>query len=108
MEDGLYGSKEISTTIGGCAMNTSRAANFYLQALEGQESSRVKTLGSIGKDKAGAYIVKELNKENLLHDLYEDETALTGQCAVTVVKVDRTCIAILDACEKYPTSHIVQ
>lgn len=34
--------------------------------------------------------------------------ALTGQCAVTVVKVDRTCIAILDACEKYPLSHIVE
>ena len=33
MEDGgKYGSKKLSTCLGGCAMNTSRAANFYLLA----------------------------------------------------------------------------
>ena len=42
----------------------------------------------------------------MLFDFYEDAEALTGSCAVTVVKVDRTCIAILDACEKYPFTHI--
>jgi len=41
-----------------------------------------------------------------MNDIYVDETTLTGQCAVTVVKVDRTCIAILDACERYPLSHL--
>jgi len=31
MKDGdEYGSKKISETVGGCAMNTGRAANFYL------------------------------------------------------------------------------
>ena len=35
-----------------------------------------------------------------------DEEALTGQCAVTVVEADRTCVAVLDACEKYPTKHL--
>ena len=32
----------------------------------------------------------------------------TGQCAVTVVKADRTCVAVLDACEEYPTSHLLK
>ena len=33
MEDGgLYGSKKLSTVLGGCAMNTSRAANYFLMA----------------------------------------------------------------------------
>ena len=31
MKDGEeYGSTELSKTVGGCAMNTTRAANFYL------------------------------------------------------------------------------
>jgi sugar/nucleoside kinase (ribokinase family) len=65
MEDGLYGSKRISNTVGGCAMNTSRAANFYIQALLGNQNSLVKTLGSIGKDQAGEYIMKQLQDENM-------------------------------------------
>ena len=33
MEDGgKYGSKKLSIVLGGCAMNTSRAANYYLLA----------------------------------------------------------------------------
>lgn len=40
MEDSL------STTVGGCAMNTARAANFYLQALNFK--NKVLTVGSIG------------------------------------------------------------
>jgi hypothetical protein len=45
-------------------------------------------------------------EENILGHIYMDETAMTGQCAVTVVDADRTCIGVLDACEKYPTSHL--
>lgn len=50
--------------------------------------------------------MKLLAEENLMHDIYIDESTITGSCAVTVVNVDRTCIAILDACEKYPQSHL--
>ena len=72
----------------------------------GTEFSKVMTLGSIGKDKVGGFITDQLRQENLLFDFYEDPHALTGQCAVTVMKADRTCIAILDACENYPKEHI--
>jgi hypothetical protein len=44
--------------------------------------------------------------ENIMYEFHEDDVAITGQCAVSVVNVDRTCIAILDACSKYPLSHI--
>jgi hypothetical protein len=33
---------------------------------------------------------------------------MTGSCAVTVVDADRTCIAVLDACEKYPKEHLIE
>jgi sugar/nucleoside kinase (ribokinase family) len=78
MEDGLYDSKKISNSVGGCAINTSRAANFYLQALMGDNQSLVKTLGSIGKDQAGDFVIKQLQEESMQFDLYQDETALTG------------------------------
>jgi hypothetical protein len=50
MKDGEYGSKKMSETIGGCALNTSRAANFFLQAKYGSSFSKVKTIGCIGDD----------------------------------------------------------
>jgi sugar/nucleoside kinase (ribokinase family) len=106
MEDGEYGSKKLSVTVGGCAMNTSRAANKYLQAMYGEDFSKVYTLGCIGKDVAGETVLKQIKADNLMHDIFIDESTLTGACAVTVVNVDRTNIAILDACEKYPLSHL--
>jgi hypothetical protein len=55
MSDGdRYGSKVLSTTVGGCAMNTTRAANFYLQAYG--YGNKVVTVGSIGKDDAATII----------------------------------------------------
>jgi hypothetical protein len=48
-----------------------------------------------------------MDKENLQHDVFVAESTLTGLCAVTVVKVDRTCIAVLEACEKYPLDHML-
>lgn len=51
MKDGEYGSKQMVATVGGCAMNTTRSASFYLQAVLGDDSiSKAYTLGSIGTD----------------------------------------------------------
>ena len=58
MEDGWYQSKIISKTVGGCAMNTSRAANMYLKAAYHSEFQKVFTLGCIGKDFAGSQVKK--------------------------------------------------
>lgn len=57
MRDGEYGSKELSSTVGGCSMNTCRAANIYMKAVpEGAEYPRVITLGAIGKDQGGEFV----------------------------------------------------
>ena len=40
--------RELSRTAGGCSMNTSRAANYFLRACE--EPGRVMTMGAIGQD----------------------------------------------------------
>ena len=107
MKDGEYESQELCATPGGCSMNTCRAANFYFQGLDDQKySNKCITLGSIGKDSAGELIQKQLEDEKIINYLYVDEEAMTGSCAVTVVDADRTCIAVLDACEKYPADHL--
>lgn len=69
MKDGLYGSKKISATVGGCALNTSRAANFYLQAVNGKHFKKVYTLGVVGQDDAGKLILEQLERENLMNDI---------------------------------------
>ena len=58
MEDGgKYGSKKLSVALGGCAMNTTRAANYYLLATSQESySKKVVTVGSIGEDKAGTTV----------------------------------------------------
>ena len=79
MQDGEYGSKSISSTMGGCAMNTSRAANFLFNSLpSGPMPHKIMTLGSIGDDEAGELVQKQLEEEDLLHDVHIEEGALTG------------------------------
>lgn len=85
-------------------MNTARAANFYLQALD--LKNKVLTVGSIGTDDAAKIILEKTQQEDLLTSIHQEATAITGQCAVTVHEADRTCIAVLDACEAFPTSHL--
>lgn len=88
-------------------MNTSRAANFYLQCVDSSKfENRVFSTGSIGKDQQAQDIIDQLNNDGLTFDFHQEEGAVTGTCAVTVVNVDRTCIAILDANQKYPTTHM--
>mmetsp|Transcript_31621 Transcript_31621/g.48363 ORF Transcript_31621/g.48363 Transcript_31621/m.48363 type:complete len:147 (+) Transcript_31621:528-968(+) len=64
------------------------------------------TLGAIGSDGAGKLVESQLQQEDLVYHIHKEDNTLTGQCAVTVNDGDRTCIAVLDACEAYPASHI--
>lgn len=53
-------------------------------------------------------ICESLAAEKHAYSIVEVSPASTGLCAVTVNNVDRTCIAILEACEHYPESHMKQ
>ena len=56
-EGSKYGFKRLSICLGGCAMNTTRAANYYFLAQPfGEIQRKVMTVGSIGDDKAGSII----------------------------------------------------
>ena len=63
-DDDQYRSKKLCATVGGCSMNTSRAANMYLKALPGGSLyNKVITLGAIGGDTSGDFIEKNLEDE---------------------------------------------
>ena len=53
-------------------MNTSRAANKYLQAIHGKDFSKVYTLGCVGGDESGKKIIQLLEQENLYNDIHVD------------------------------------
>ena len=64
------------------------------------------TAGSIGDGQAGKIISKQVNEENIINDIFVAKDSLSGSCPTTVCEGDRTCIAVLDACKKYPSSHM--
>jgi hypothetical protein len=51
-ENGDYeGALKLAKTAGGCSVNTSLAANYYLECLDNSKfQNRILTLGSIGQD----------------------------------------------------------
>ena len=65
-------------------------------------------MGATGQDNAADMVVEMLTKEGVGFSIHEDKDVSTGLCALTVNNADRTSIAILDACEKYPTEHMVK
>ena len=87
-------------------MNTTRAANYWCRT--NGEEGRLLAMGSVGSDATGKMICAALEAEKHPYSIVEVKPAATGLCAVTVNNVDRTCIAILEACERYPLSHMKQ
>jgi sugar/nucleoside kinase (ribokinase family) len=89
MEDGELGTKLLTSTVGGCAVNTTRSANFYLQAMGKSKCSadfdeRVMTIGAIGSDEQGKKVRTQLNSESVPYSVFQAEETMTGSCAVTV------------------------
>ena len=108
MQDGdQYGSKNVSSCLGGCCVNTSRASQMYLNSCpDGPFTQKVLTLGCIGQDDSGSFVQQKLKEDSILHSLHIDPNAHTGCCPTITCQKERTCVAILDACEKYPHDHL--
>jgi sugar/nucleoside kinase (ribokinase family) len=104
-DGGEYGAKLVTSTIGGCSVNTSLAANLYLRSLYNLDN-RVITVGAVGSDDKGERIQKELDEHKIINFLHTEPNTQSGSCAVAVVNNERTCIGVLDACESYPISHM--
>ena len=92
------------TTPGGSSLNSVRAANYMLTAAG--HTRRTAFIGSIGNDEFGRTLETELSETGVSALFHKDEATPTGTCAVLVLDNERTLVANLAACLKYPTTHL--
>lgn len=88
---------------GGSTLNTIRATNFMLK-----DTHPKKTVyfGCIGNDTVGETLEKELESTGVHGVFHKDRDTPTGTCAVIIINQERTLVANLAACLKYPTEHL--
>jgi len=102
--DEIWNMKGRTATPGGSAMNTARAANYFLK--NRNEHGRVTYFGSVGKDPRADIIKKDLNDAGIYGNFHIDAETPTGTCAVLVKDKDRTLCANLAAACKYSPQHL--
>ena len=88
---------------GGACLNSIRACNFMLSDSKPNSTA---FFGSIGKDEFGQVLEKELESKGIKSYLHKEETTPTGTCGVIVKDSERSLVANLSACLKYPTEHL--
>ena len=91
------------TIPGGSALNTVRAANFMLSA---DHPGKCGFFGCISNDEFGQTLEQELHSSGVTSFLSKTTEADTGSCAVLIHNNERSLVANLSACLKYPTSHL--
>lgn len=87
---------------GGSCLNSIRSCNFMLKD---SHPGQVAYFGCIGKDEFGNVLEKTLQDSGIHSYLCRDETEKTGTCAVIVHEKERSLIANLAACTKFPLDH---
>ena len=80
--DEIWGMDGRTATPGGSAMNTARAANYFLK--NRKESGRVTYFGAIGSDARGEIIQKNLSDAGINGNFHFETETPTGTCAVLV------------------------
>ena len=88
---------------GGSSLNSIRAANFMLKDTH---PGKCAYFGCIGKDEVAKVLEDELEKAGMHGYFHHDESTPTGTCAVIIREKERTLVANLAACLKYPTKHL--
>jgi adenosine kinase len=101
--DELWAMEGIETIPGGSGLNTTRSANFMLSS---SYPGSFAYAGCIGDDERGKTLVREVEKIGVKGFFHVDATTPTGTCAVLIHKVERTLVANLAACLKYPLDHL--
>ena len=86
-------------------MNSIRSCNFMLKD---SHPGKCAYFGCIGKDEFGDVLDKTLKDSGMHSYLHRDESEKTGTCGVVVHNKERSLIANLAACTKYPLSHYEQ
>jgi adenosine kinase len=101
--DELWKTEGIETIPGGSALNTIRAAAWFLKE---QHPNTTAYAGCIGTDKTGQTLEQEVKAAGVEGHFYKDENTPTGSCAVIIRDNDRSLCANLAAALKYPLTHI--
>jgi adenosine kinase len=101
----LWANPSHQTSAGGSAMNTIRCANFMMK---GKYPGSCAYLGCIADDATGQQMEKDTKEEGLTGYFAKTTEANTGACAVLVQNKERSLVADLGACLKYPTEHLKQ
>lgn len=101
--DELWLMEGIETIPGGSGLNTTRAVNFMLKNTHPDKCAYA---GCIGNDDRGKTLMREVEKSGVKGYFHIDENTPTGTCAVIIHKLERTLVANLAACLKYPTEHL--
>jgi len=104
--DELWGMEGRSAIPGGSAMNSARAANYFLKH-RGQEG-KVTYFGAIGTDPKGEVLAKEIADAGIAGRFHQEADTPTGTCAVLVKGQDRSLCANLAAACKYSPDHLEQ
>jgi len=101
--DEMYKAEGRDLIPGGSTLNTIRSTNFMLKDTH---PNKVVYFGCIGNDEVGETLEKELESTGVHGAFHKDRETPTGTCAVIIVNKERTLVANLAACLKYPTEHL--
>ena len=91
---------------GGSAMNSARAANYFMNH-RGQKG-KVTYFGAIGSDPKGEVLEKSISEAGITGHFHKETETPTGTCAVLVNKsnAERSLCANLAAACKYSPEHL--
>jgi adenosine kinase len=89
---------------GGSAINTLRAVNFLMKKEEQKEHTTL-FFASIAKDEKGQTIKNCLDEDGVIYKFNEHDSGHTGQCAIIIVKGERTPVSNSGVNNKFETSH---
>jgi len=97
----LHGLPTVEYISGGATLNSIRVANWMLKA---SSSPRPCSYTSIlGNDDTGKKFVEGLVAEGVDTAFARSSEESTGQCAVCIKEKERSLVAALNACNKFPT-----
>jgi sugar/nucleoside kinase (ribokinase family) len=89
---------------GGSSINTLRAINYHMRKEQARDGTTL-YFGSIAKDDKGSIIKQLLEEETIRIRMNEHDSGYTGQCAIVIVKGERTPVSNSGVNENFETHY---
>lgn len=103
MFEEMWKNPDHQTSCGGAAMNSLRCSNFMMKA---KYPGSCLYIGCIADDERGQQMESDAKGEGLDTLWAKTDETYTGACAVLIKDQERSLVADLGACLKYPTQHL--